>query len=1031
MSLLMVLFMLVTSAQTHASAMEPWIYRQDFETHEVMGWSSYPPIQDTAYEAPFIYPGTIVPGEEGTVLCKVLHPQYDAPQLTGAVKRLRMRLDANSTLSFRYYIKTTVVPAWLGIDLPLANGDRIRARFPALQTNCWTYLSLTLADIMNAAGRSTEAHLDITALAVTARFEHADPDMPIMLGLDDISVTGHRAARFAYDEPKTQALDEWDSEIALRHYRHGDTLSISGTFPHADPKRLTASIARFDYPDDIVKKLNLTKEGNRWRTDKPVSLDPKTFPAGMYVVRLTGMNGKEILAVSKFTFMIIDGRAIADHPRLWFDRNGIESFEASLKREKNTPFLESIRNDAADGRSRLTADFPYDLPAFPTKGWLSSFEPYRTRIATIPQRATANSIVALVDKNEEAANWAETALLSLSAWPTWTHPWMVNRGHKIYLYQYYTTYNLGLTYDMLYDRLTPEERETVRQAFIRNGLEPAYRTYVVGDQCTCNESNWITAAVGGSLAATCAVMEESDDTSRYEPWLSGCLYKLRAHMETVYDGDSGCIEGFGYGYGTMRIYSEILPILERCLNIDFGHMLKDQYEEGYWAADHDAGRYFTFGDARTSTPNMAFAPWLLAKYGDPQLAWFHDLNPPAPAYYTLHTVLYDTDNVPREKPDLTGARHFRETGTVVFRSGPGPEPFVLTFRCGPFGNHQHLDQGTFWLSDGGEVLATELEYSDYYDDPYYQSHVIQPIGHNCILIDHNPQSQRTGDHEEYAIGMSDHARITGFVGGENVAFALGDLSPVYMGNVNTLERGILYLGPRTALIIDRLVTDEGEATMDALFHGQRLDGITTGNDTFAIQAGDAILSAHAMSTTGTPVISASPDPVKLAAITHTPIELPGRVTVTTETRSGRTTSAVFLGGDHTVLHGDNMIVVEVNDARVLINGTDGHARMNGIETDGLCAVTSGNGGALLTAGTVLTVDNDTLISTDCPATVLIEGKRIHYSTDGPSIINVKTDGKVKSITTGGLKVKGWNMDTSTGIISIPVHAGEGVLELEQ
>lgn len=1031
MGLIMLLLMVFTASQSHAALLESWTYRQDFETCEMMGWSSYPPIQDTAYEAPYIYPGTIVPGEEGTVLCKVLYPQYDAPQLTGAVKRLRMRLVSESVLRFRYYIKTTVAPAWLGIDLPLADGDRIRARFPDPDTNRWADITLTPADIMRAAGRETQTRLDITALAVTVRFEHADPDMPIMLGLDDITVTGYRAARFAFDEPETEALDEWDSQIALKHYRQGDTLAISGTFPGADPKRLTATIARFDRPGDIVKTLRLAKDGDRWQTKKRVTLDAKGFPAGMYDVTLTGTDGEETVAGARFTFMIIDDASITDHPRLWFDRDGIETFAASLKREKNAPFLERIRTDAADGRSRLTADFPYDLPAFPTKGWLSSFEPYRTRIANIPQRAAANSIVALIDEDGEAADWAKTALLSLSEWPTWTHPWMVNRGHMIYLYQYYTAYNLALAYDMLYDHLTPAERETVRQAFVRNGLKPAYRTYVVGDQCTCNESNWITAAVGGSLAAACAVMEDGDDTSSFEPWLSGCLYKLRAHMETVYDGDSGCIEGFGYGYGTMRIYSEILPILERCLNIDFGPMLQNQYEEGYWAADHDAGRYFTFGDARTSKPNMSFAPWLIAKYHDPQLAWFLDLNPPAPTYYTLHTVLYDIDKAPRKEPELIGSRHFKETGTVVFRSGPGPEPFVLTFRCGPFGNHQHLDQGTFWLSDGGEVFVTELEYSDYYDDPYYQSHVIQPIGHNCILIDHNPQSQRTGDHEEYATGMSDHARIAGFVGGSNAAFALGNLSPVYLGNVVNLERGILYLGPRTALVIDRLVTKRGETTMDALFHGQRLDGITAEDASFRIQAGDAILTAHVMSTSGTPEITISPDPVKLGAITHTPIEMPGRVAVTTETRNGRTVSAVLLGGEPAVQHGDGIMTVEVDGTRILINGTAEQAGMDGLEADGLCAAMLGDGDLLLAAGTTLTVDDEPVIMADHPATVLVEGDRIHYSTEEQTIISIKTEDRVKSVILDGKKVEGWKRDDASGIISILVQAGEGVIELKR
>ncbi|MBT4482697.1 MAG: hypothetical protein HOC71_03355 [Candidatus Latescibacteria bacterium] len=49
-----------------ASAMdyERWTYHQDFETHELMAWSSYPPIQDTAYEVPYIYREKLFPGKK-------------------------------------------------------------------------------------------------------------------------------------------------------------------------------------------------------------------------------------------------------------------------------------------------------------------------------------------------------------------------------------------------------------------------------------------------------------------------------------------------------------------------------------------------------------------------------------------------------------------------------------------------------------------------------------------------------------------------------------------------------------------------------------------------------------------------------------------------------------------------------------------------------------------------------------------------------------------------------------------------------
>ena len=79
-------------------------------------------------------------GDDSTSLCKILYPQSNNPQLTGVVKRLPMRLDRTSRIRFRYFIKTTVKPSWLCIDLPLASGERVRARTAEVSGQvvpCW------------------------------------------------------------------------------------------------------------------------------------------------------------------------------------------------------------------------------------------------------------------------------------------------------------------------------------------------------------------------------------------------------------------------------------------------------------------------------------------------------------------------------------------------------------------------------------------------------------------------------------------------------------------------------------------------------------------------------------------------------------------------------------------------------------------------------------------------------------------------------------------------------------------------------
>jgi hypothetical protein len=1011
---------------------EPYTYYQNFESREMMGWSSYPPIQDAAYEAPFIYPGRIVPSEDGTVLCKMLQPEWNSPQLTGVIKRLQMRLDEKSRIRFRYYIKTTLLPAWLGIDLPLANGERIRAHFKNPPTNSWVSADFGISDILAAAGRKQENILDITALALTVRFEKSDPDMPILLGFDDFSVAGYRTVSFEFIEPAVEKLEEWDSSIALKHYFPGDTLLIKGKFPGSGADEASIRISRFDDPKKTVETLPLDRKNEFWSVKNPLILSPSKYPPGMYETEITAKRAGETVSKTMFTFMVVDEALFSGHPRLWFSSSGSDGFISRMKKPNLAPFLNQIRSDAKNGREKYSLDLPYDLNSFPKKGWLKSFEPYRTRIATIPQAAFTNALVSVIDKDPAAAEFAHKALVALCRWPSWNHPFMQDRGHHIYLYQWYTTYNLGMTYDIIHDSLSESERDIVREAFIRNALLPSYQTYVVADQCTCNESNWIPAVVGGSLIAACSILGEKSNTSSLEPWLSGCLYKLRAHMNTAFGGDSACLEGFSYSSGTMSIESDILPLIEHTLGIDLSKKMDRSYSEMFWAANHDKKEFYTFGDARMTVPSTSAFPWLIGKYHDPELAWFYNLYPPEPNFVSYNNVLYKTEDLQEKKPVLAGAHLFKKTGTVVFRSGDEKGPFILTFRCGPFGNHQHLDQGTFLFSDRDKLFVTEQEYTDYYEDPFYQSHMIQPISHNCLLVDHNPQSQRTGDHGEYAAGMKDFAQITAFVDGGELAFALGDLSPVYLGNVKKLQRGILYIQPRTALIVDRLETIQGEASLDELFHSQKITGASLKDEnSFTINSGSNTLAGHVVYSTNSPALKIEPDPVKLSVFTDSPIIPLGRIAVSAETSGGKAMIATILSTDlqlKNIQESPGGTIVDLPGAKILVNNSGGEISLSDIISDGVLAVQTVKGTILLAEGKRFASNSRDFIKSDTPLTVVKSGANIRYSSANTALVQFYHDSKVKSVRLDGRLIKDWRRDEKTGMVTLKLSAGQGIIE---
>ena len=134
------------------------------------------------------------------------------------------------------------------------------------------------------------------------------------------------------------------------------------------------------------------------------------------------------------------------------------------------------------------------------------------------------------------------------------------------------------------------------------------------------------------------------------------------------------------------------------------------------------------------TSNFAY---LASKNNDGNLKWIYDMNPGR----RESDLFFADDSVKAEKPEnLSEVKLFRDIGMAVFRSGFGDDDFAFIFRCGPFYNHQHFDQGSFYFVDRGETFLTEVGKTDYYDDPWYQRLAIQPGGHNCILINGNVKS---------------------------------------------------------------------------------------------------------------------------------------------------------------------------------------------------------------------------------------------------------------------------------------------------
>ena len=59
-----------------------------------------------------------------------------------------------------------------------------------------------------------------------------------------------------------------------------------------------------------------------------------------------------------------------------------------------------------------------------------------------------------------------------------------------------------------------------------------------------------------------------------------------------------------------------------------------------------------------------------------------------------------------------------------------------------------------------------------------------------------------GDPLVFANGFNDHAFMVHFLDGSDAAFSCGDIGRLYWGKVKQMRRNVLYLKPRTLLMLD-------------------------------------------------------------------------------------------------------------------------------------------------------------------------------------------------------------------------------------
>jgi hypothetical protein len=1018
-------------------AFEPFHYKEDFESRELNAWASYPLWQDTAFD-PNLRPGAIVPGDPNTSLVERVTPYAPFENYAGAQKVLDAWFRPGSSVRLRFYLKTELKPEFLKIRLAGGEMGPVDFTVTGPATNGWIPVTATFEDFVRENPALQGRDIKVNGLAVLAKFPKGDPAMPIYFGLDDVVVTAAAEAAFRFAEPAMDKLSEWKPFIPKKPFLTGDTFVIRGQWP-LDADRVGLELRDFPECRKILYKGELTRKDGEWRGSVKLS-----FPPGLCSGQLTAYSGREPVAETSFTVHIVPARAAGRHPRLWFDEKTAPKIKARLAEARFNGVRDGILADLKDSRQKLPPEkVVFDIDVFPADEPLignvpRSIYPWFIRIVAWERALRSSALAYALCGDAEAGKYGKAVLLKLCAFPSWVHPWFEGRGQHIYYPVGELTMEASLAYDLLYGLMSEAERQVCRDAFSRNMISGCHRGYVEDNLVTSSTSNWVAHVTGGSLMAQAAVFGDGPAAENEELHFTGAVLKLDDLIKRSVGNDGGYGESLGYCQFTMLSLSKALPSLENVFGVDLSLPLGLNYPDLVWAGLIKDKLFFQFGDSGGSlgpitSPAGSLGPltnwaWLLPKRPDPFLAWLYAF---LKGGETFQDVLYETEAPPKKDPFAENpVRLFRDLGTTVFKSGWERDDFVFVMRTGAFFNHQHLDQGTFWLADRGTVFIAERSGSHYYDDPFYQTDYTQPIAHSTILLDRNPQSQRVGDPLRFIDGFRDRAFIREFLDGKTAAFSSGDIGRLYWGKVKEIARSALYLKPRTVLMIDTIVPTEKDVDVTLLYQTARLEDIRPSPKGSLIAKGPNALRILHLAPENVEV-RAEQTPIYVKTLeSENPLTKEGMLTVTARTKGRPLVMANLLRVDPVdsaageTTSGDGFASGVLDNWRYAVNMNPGQSfKVEGFATDAL-ALAWGAESVFAADARTLVRDGAFILSSTAPVTFELLLNGMAGTLAAPSMITLHTSMRPARVTVDGKAFKSFDYDKGSKRLTMTLPAGE-------
>lgn len=574
------------------------------------------------------------------------------------------------------------------------------------------------------------------------------------------------------------------------------------------------------------------------------------FEPGTYwwAVRYKNAKGEESLwsVPRRFTldtnyheFKVTTGEEIVNaipktHPRMWFTQDTIGDFKNHLRETHGYDIYTKMLNTF---RPYLNSTLPND-PGNPTtaNNYVQSWS-LRAQMAALCYHLTDDE-----SQKEQYLNFAVKVMKHFNSWkydePTDSTSFA---AHDIAYFE--LMFRTAMTYDWLYNEMTSQDRDIIRNAIIGRFDYVKDRSLKSLRSEPYNSHIW---SYFNAYGIACMALVHDEE------WVNDYMVQMldlqTPNFPPMSVEDGGWSKGTRYwAYGAFSRDKWFIDCLLYGGYMNYYDKMWAQ-NEALWALYmYPDNSYGSFGDgSNIQFPNYNHIIGLtkLGKNTDNEVAyWLRNkigyLN--AIQTQSFDAIMYaDTFEKDGKAPnDLPLSHVFVDQGAVGMHSTiTDSNRISLYFRSSKYGsyNHMHADQNSFIIEAYGERLATKSGFYDNYHSTHDKGFTRQTFAHNSVTYN--------GGYGQKDDLMNFNGNVDNFLTHFDFDLAVGDATRAYNGEIGKFVRSIIYLRPDSYIVVDDLEAKSGEKSTFEWWLNSPSNTMTVGGNTAIVKSGEVSLNAN-------------------------------------------------------------------------------------------------------------------------------------------------------------------------------------------